>query len=251
MTNETGKKILLVDDEDDLLLAIETFLSSRGFSVKTANNGLEATSLLDKEDFDVIVSDVKMPKSTGIELLKSLPSKNKLHIPVILISGFSETTMPEALGFGAYDLLAKPFDFQVLINALTKALSPSLYQWDEILINSDSYALIEHAFLKSDINSNPASFFGRGGVFIPMNEGFPDSFETCRFSIKMSDDNSFEFLGHGTVRWVRRQQRDFLPTGIGIEIRYLSEKSRSFLENLLKNQPVVSYIPLGQKKHNI
>lgn len=247
MSDDIKTKILLVDDEEDLLEAIGTFLLSKGFSVATALNGLEALSAVDKEHFDLIVSDVRMPKFTGIDFLKALPARNKMNIPVVLISGFSETTVPEALGLGALDLLAKPFDFDTLSKAIKKAQSFAGFEWNEDLKSLDDCSFFEYCFSSIHTDSLFPTFFGRGGVFIPMSDDFPNSFEMCRFSFKKQDDNNFEFMGHGIVRWVRRQENDFLSTGIGVEIRSLTPRSKEYLKSELKNRAIVSYIPQGNK----
>lgn len=114
-------KILVVEDEEDLLRSLESDLEEIGFQVYTATNGLEALDLVKKIDIDLILSDLNMPQMSGVQMLQQLRT-NRFHSPFIVHSGFgSRDEMVELLKLGAYDFLSKPTSFEDLKKVLLKA----------------------------------------------------------------------------------------------------------------------------------
>ncbi|MBN1114752.1 MAG: response regulator [Oligoflexia bacterium] len=120
----TESRVLLIDDEEELLNILKMKLSSL-FSVDTALNGQEALELINNNEYEVIVSDIKMPKLDGIELIKTLNQQGKTEIiPVIFLTGYANRQHAiTALKHGAYDMLEKPFDFTVLEKSITRAIT--------------------------------------------------------------------------------------------------------------------------------
>ncbi|MBC77741.1 MAG: two-component system response regulator [Halobacteriovoraceae bacterium] len=119
-------KILIVDDEKELREGIKTFFEIEDFTCLTAKNGEDALSLLENEDVHLVLSDIRMPKCTGIDLLKRIKEKDKFLPEVILMTGFAEVTKEEALGLGASELLLKPLDMRDLIGRISNTYAPKL-----------------------------------------------------------------------------------------------------------------------------
>jgi CheY-like chemotaxis protein len=116
-------KILLVDDEPDILEVIQDRLEAYGFKVITATTGREALTKLAAEKFDGVFMDVKMPEMGGIEALKEI-RKTDRNIPVIIITSSSTREAAEAtLAQGANEYILKPFEWQEL-----KAKIEKVYQ---------------------------------------------------------------------------------------------------------------------------
>ncbi len=109
-----GLKILLVDDEEDILEVIRDRLEAYGFEVVTAGNGVEALAKLRAEKFDGVFMDVKMPEMGGIEALEEI-RKTDAHIPVIIITSSSTREAAMAtIGKGANEYVLKPFEWSEL-----------------------------------------------------------------------------------------------------------------------------------------
>jgi two-component system response regulator PilR (NtrC family) len=125
MTVEKSKgRILVVDDEKSMREILEIFLKNEGYSVSVAENGEKAIETVKKDVFDLIITDMKMPKVSGLELLK-----NVKHITpdtvVVIVTAFGTTeSAVEAMKLGAYDYIQKPFQMDdirlVVKNALEK-----------------------------------------------------------------------------------------------------------------------------------
>lgn len=118
--NDDAYKLLVVEDNIELLMLLNQLLSSK-YRIKTANNGQEALEAINKEAFDLIVSDVMMPVMDGLELTRRIKSDPiHKHLPIILLTAKTqEEDRNEALQAGADSYLTKPFklsDLEVRIN---------------------------------------------------------------------------------------------------------------------------------------
>lgn len=115
-------KVLVVDDDEQLRLALFSTLKHLGHECILAQNAKEALSYLKKESFDLILSDLKMPKVDGIELLKQF-KENNINIPFVIMTAFGTIeTAVEAIKLGAFDFIVKPFSKDTIekIISLTK-----------------------------------------------------------------------------------------------------------------------------------
>jgi two-component system response regulator AtoC len=107
-------RVLLVDDEEDIVEVIQDRLEAYGFTVTTAGTGLEALKKLSVEKFDGIFLDVKMPEMGGIEALEEIRKTDK-QIPVIIITASSTRDAAiEAIAKGANEYVLKPFAWEEL-----------------------------------------------------------------------------------------------------------------------------------------
>ena len=114
--------LLIAEDEPDLLEILVELLSPLGFPIETAKNGNELFAKALRNDIAAILSDIKMPGLTGIEVLQILRDKD-IHTPVIFLTGYGDKNIVvEALRLGAFDFLDKPFDFSELNNTVSEAL---------------------------------------------------------------------------------------------------------------------------------
>jgi len=114
------KKILLIDDNVNVLTVISDILKYSGFRVKTANTPQEALKLVSKESPDLVLIDLRMPDLDGIQLMYSIKERNP-KIPVVIYSGYpSVETAKKAIKGGALDYIPKPFDVNELKLRITR-----------------------------------------------------------------------------------------------------------------------------------
>ncbi|HAH20773.1 MAG: hypothetical protein A2Y00_02780 [Omnitrophica WOR_2 bacterium GWF2_43_52] len=116
------KKILVVDDEENIRKLIETRLKANQYNVITASNGAEALEKAESEAPDLILLDIMMPELDGLEVLRKLKSKFETSsIPVIMLTGKMDTgTILSAQDLEAKDYIIKPFEPQELLNLIKK-----------------------------------------------------------------------------------------------------------------------------------
>ena len=114
-------RVLIVDDEGDLVSAMAERLALRGFQIDVATNGDDALRLVREEPLDAAVVDVKMPGLGGLGLLAAI-KRAKADLPVILFTGHSSVADAElGMRAGAFDYIIKPVDIDTLAEKLRQA----------------------------------------------------------------------------------------------------------------------------------
>lgn len=117
------KKILLIEDDIAFCKMVGNFLSKNNYAVSTAYSATDAKNLAKKTDFDLIMCDLRLPDSDGIELMVELKSANP-DVPVVLMTGYADvTTAVKAMKKGASDYISKPFVPDEVLLVLSNALS--------------------------------------------------------------------------------------------------------------------------------
>jgi two-component system, NtrC family, response regulator AtoC len=115
------RRVLVVDDEENIRLVLKTLLKRHGYDVEVADNGESALSLVDSFGPDVILTDVRMPKMDGLDMLATLKAKQN-PATVIVMSAYGSVDLAlEAMKAGAYDYVGKPFKPDEIVLALRKA----------------------------------------------------------------------------------------------------------------------------------
>jgi EAL domain-containing protein (putative c-di-GMP-specific phosphodiesterase class I)/CheY-like chemotaxis protein len=118
-------RVLLVDDEEQLLRAVTRTLIRHGYQVVSAPDGLEATVRLDQDSFDLVMSDITMPGMGGIELLHRVRQRDQ-DVPVILMTGSPTVdSATQAIHLGVLDYLVKPFAMPDVVAAVDRAVQMS------------------------------------------------------------------------------------------------------------------------------
>jgi len=109
------KRILVVDDDPDMLILAEKIIASAGYSVTAVKDGIEAIMRLSAEKFDLVLSDIKMPNLDGLRLLEILKQKNIKADVVFLTACDTEDLESRALALGALDYIRKPIKKEILL----------------------------------------------------------------------------------------------------------------------------------------
>jgi CheY-like chemotaxis protein len=120
-------RILIVDDEPDILVILERMLRKMGHDIVLANNGKEAVRRLDEAAVDLVITDLIMPESEGIETIAAIRRKWPGVKIIAMSGGGRQSPMPYlavAANLGADATLAKPFDRAELADALRRVLGP-------------------------------------------------------------------------------------------------------------------------------
>ncbi len=127
MCGKASQTILIVDDEEIARTNMEHVLKKDGYSCHCANNGVEALAVLAKEDIDLVISDLKMDRMDGIELLQQI-NRVSPEIPVIMVTGFATVSSAvEALKKGAAHYLGKPVNLDELRKTVKDVLEKKIF----------------------------------------------------------------------------------------------------------------------------
>jgi DNA-binding NtrC family response regulator len=116
------KKILVVDDEPNSREGLTKILTKEGFDVVSAESGDTALAAAEKEDFDLVITDLKMPEISGIDLLEKI-REYKPDVGVIIVTAYGEVnSYLKAMTLGAFEYLNKPIKLDELRRVIRKAL---------------------------------------------------------------------------------------------------------------------------------
>jgi len=121
MSEGTGPRVLLVDDEEKFLEVLSQRLGTRGIDAETSTSGEEALVKIKNKNYDAIVLDVMMPGMGGVETLKRIRKENP-EVQIIMLTGQGSVDKAvEAMKEGAIDFLEKPADINTLLDKISKA----------------------------------------------------------------------------------------------------------------------------------
>lgn len=116
-------RLLVVDDEWTVAEFLSHYLSQKGYEVTVASNGRDAWKCFQKQSFDLVLSDLRMPNFDGLQLLNAVKQANP-RVPVVLISGYGDVeTVVKALKGGAENFLSKPLNLKVLQKVVEQSLN--------------------------------------------------------------------------------------------------------------------------------
>lgn len=123
--------ILVVDDEKNYLLVMEALLTGAGYEVLTAESGEAALDLIRQNDLDLVITDMKMPRLSGIDLLEQIKATYP-DLPVIIMTAYGTVEQAvEAMKKGAFDYILKPFKNEEILVTIAKALD-----WRHLLLEN-------------------------------------------------------------------------------------------------------------------
>ncbi len=132
--------ILILDDEQNYLLILETLLAEEGHKVTALPDPEMGLAFLEESEVDVVITDMKMPKLSGRDILEQV-KKNYPHIPVLIMTAFgSIEAAVEAMKVGAFDYITKPFSNEEMLLSVTKAAQYALAQRENRLLRSELQA---------------------------------------------------------------------------------------------------------------
>ena len=140
--------ILVADDEKNIRTGLKQALESEGYDIFLAANGAEALSIIQKQNIDIVITDLKMPEMSGEELLKKI-NKDYKGLPVIILTGHGTfENAVQTMRDGAYDFITKPLNLDHLFLIIKRALS-------------NSQLLIQHKALQEEVDKfkNRSKYF--------------------------------------------------------------------------------------------
>jgi two-component system, NtrC family, response regulator AtoC len=116
-----GKRVLVIDDEENLRHYLQLVLGEAGYQVETASDGAEALERMQHHTWDIVLCDIRMPRMDGMAFLKEAKTKS-LEGTIIMMSAYGTVdTAVEAMKIGAYDYISKPFNADEIILTIKKA----------------------------------------------------------------------------------------------------------------------------------
>jgi CheY-like chemotaxis protein len=234
MIDFKGKLVLVVDDEPDYVETIADEYQDLGCQVLKAFNGQEALELVAQHPkIDLIVSDIRMPKMDGVELLTKIKDMNPATPVIIFITGHSDLKINQAYDLGADSIFSKPFKMQQLIDTSNRLLTPLSERLISPMAQSPEESL--------NIVEVQQLAIGRGGLSFCAQEAAVNVGQRITFDMHHQGTH---FKGQGIVRWVCK--KNLLLNGqhcLGLEFFYLAPEVLQQVCHRINQTPIRAYIP--------
>lgn len=229
--------ILIVDDDSDVLLTLCELFDSLGFSVHTAGDVFGAFREVEARPIHLVLSDIRMPNSNGVDLLRMLRVRNVDEPKVLFVSGFSDYKIEELYHLGAEGYFPKPFSAETVRSAirLTLVKRPERWKW---MGQTRTLPLLDTQTLgQNDLR------FGRGGFFLGLDSPLKIALNS---EVEFSLDYRPGLLlsGTGIIRWIRSGSDEGGPQGVGVEILELSDFCRDEVIYDIEKDLPVAFIPM-------
>ena len=147
-----NEQLLIVDDEPSMRRMLEILLAQEGYAVQSADSAEAALEALGAKPFDLVVSDIRMPGLSGMDLLKRLKGEDS-STEVILMTAYASTDSAiEALKLGAFDYVTKPFQVEELVNIVRHAVEKKALREENVLLKAQ---LSQQEKFGEIVGSNP------------------------------------------------------------------------------------------------
>ena len=205
-----SKKILVVDDDVAFCTLLQTFLKKKGFDVTNSFTGKEAFDIIDKNPFDVVITDIRLPDSDGMEILKKAKAKD-FGIQVILMTGYTDIkTAVNAMKLGAYDYVGKPINPEELLHTINNSLSKKAEK------PSFENELKSTEKPKQKANSNGNFVKGTSNVSNKLQEHISLVAPTNMSVLIIGDSGTGkEYIAHSIHIQSKRKDKPFIPVDCG------------------------------------
>lgn len=244
MNNSKKVRVLIVDDEVDLVEILSSLFQLFQCEVLTAYNGVEALKIAQSNDLDIIVTDVRMPEMNGVELLKNIKKMQDKAPKVFMISGFTDFTLEQLYQLGVDGFFNKPFDASSLKNNIMQALAGPKITFSKKPVEipeldaKKNFDSLEAAKKQHDFALGKLGFC----LKIQGNEYIPK--ELINFNINFKNDPDFTNIqGIGEIKWVNADKKSPNLYYIGVEFKYLESACLDSFINWSKKNKIITSIP--------
>lgn len=234
-----NKRVLVVDDEPDLREMVEFEFEMNDCEVECVENAKLALEALSTKDFDLIISDIRMPGGDGIMLLDEL-NKMKNSPPLLFMSGFADLKVDEAFDKGARGYFSKPFVLKQLVRRASEVVLEIDERWslEEVEANDSievSFSSFKEALAEKKIK------FGSGGIMLSNLRPNLKVNNLVKFELQFGDiAEKISFVGK--VAWIKSLGADLNFTA-GVEVVSANDISIEKLKEWMQEANTNSFIP--------
>lgn len=239
MEKQNTSRILIVDDEEDLAEVTAESLKRKGYDVTAVFSGSDAFKLIQSQKFDLIISDMRMPDMSGLDLALKIKSEIPNPPPIIFITGFSEIALEKAYDVGVLAVFPKPHDRKMLDGLIKKVMVRSQHQHirkhERFNLDSTPVLTAKATWGEQDCNKEAKMLqnVGLGGVFLAFDGELPPLGQKIRLQIACERRSMLLIEATATVRWVKESADAITPRGFGVAFEDLPGNNRARLIDLV------------------
>ena len=200
-----SSKILVIDDDTSFCVMLKTFLQKKGYDVTNAFTAREAEEAIKNQVFDVVLTDIRLPDSDGIQILKSI-KETSFKTQVVLMTGYTDIkTAVSAMKMGAYDYVGKPINPDEILHTIEQSLKKRTEKPEPIATKSEKKENADLAFVKG-ISSTSNQLHEYISLVSPTN-----------MSVLIIGDSGTgkEYIAHTIHTQSKRKDKPFIPVDCG------------------------------------
>lgn len=244
MEDFKGKTVLVVDDEPDLREILADEFTFAGARVLTAENGKSAYEIVKRDRVDAVVSDIRMPGGSGVELLENIRKNHPAKPVVVLMTGYADLSSEDAFHKGAEGVFAKPCDLEDVLKCVKKALTSAPLAYNQRPPRIQFKASVVCKDIQSGVTFNKSVLnIGRGGFCVLFDQNSPKVGKTFDFEMQLADPRPTKLAGRCICRWARTQSTSAEPIAAGFEFIELDSNSQEILKSLNSDFTTPAFIP--------
>lgn len=200
-----SSKILVIDDDTSFCVMLKTFLQKKGYDVTNAFNAKEAEEAIRNQIFDVVLTDIRLPDSDGIQILKYI-KETSFKTQVVLMTGYTDIkTAVSAMKMGAYDYVGKPINPDEILHTIEQALKKRLEKPEPVAEKKEKKETSDFAFVKG-ASSTSNQLHEYISLVSPTN-----------MSVLIIGDSGTgkEYIAHTIHMQSKRKDKPFIPVDCG------------------------------------
>lgn len=200
-----SSKILVIDDDTSFCVMLKTFLQKKGYGVTNAFTAKEAEDAIKNQVFDVVLTDIRLPDSDGIQILKSIKEVSQ-KTQVILMTGYTDIkTAVSAMKMGAYDYVGKPINPDEILHTIEQSLKKQAEKPEAVSSKKDIADKVDVSFVKG-ISSTSNQLHEYVSLVSPTN-----------MSVLIIGDSGTgkEYIAHTIHTQSKRKEKPFIPVDCG------------------------------------
>ncbi|WP_447636029.1 sigma-54-dependent transcriptional regulator [Flavobacterium microcysteis] len=200
-----SSKILVIDDDTSFCVMLKTFLQKKGYDVTNAFNAKEAEEAIRNQIFDVVLTDIRLPDSDGIQILKYI-KETSFKTQVVLMTGYTDIkTAVSAMKLGAYDYVGKPINPDEILHTIEQALKKRLEKPEPVAEKKEKKETSDFAFVKG-ASSTSNQLHEYISLVSPTN-----------MSVLIIGDSGTgkEYIAHTIHMQSKRKDKPFIPVDCG------------------------------------
>lgn len=200
-----SSKILVIDDDTSFCVMLKTFLQKKGYEVTNAFTAKEAEEAIKNQVFDVVLTDIRLPDSDGIQILKSIKEVSQ-KTQVILMTGYTDIkTAVSAMKMGAYDYVGKPINPDEILHTIEQSLKKKADNPEAVSSKKDKIETVDVSFVKG-ISSTSNQLHEYVSLVSPTN-----------MSVLIIGDSGTgkEYIAHTIHTQSKRKDKPFIPVDCG------------------------------------
>lgn len=236
------KSILVVDDQDAFLQAVVDEVQFLGFQTQSAKDGQQAFDLTQKNNFDLVISDIRMPNKDGRWFLMELRKHKKTSPPFLFMTGFADLSVQEAYALGVDGFLGKPLNPEKLEASLNKLMRPLESRWNDLPKEKPHHTIAEKFNVSLGDKKLKELLLGRGGVYLSMPNVSFEVGDVVAFKFEFASGSISLLEGVADVVW-KKENPEGISDEYGLYFDYLTSQSLPAFLEFLKKEERVDVIP--------